>query len=456
MSNLHEFDDWQQEILEYEGDIGLAKGRKIGATWLFSVKAVEHLKKHYNTHPTSQIICVSVTEDQAELVIAFALQYAQEKYPYLIARGVDRPTKTKLVLDVDGNKRILLARPKGSSADSTRGYECQVLMIDEAAFHDRRFFASATPNIMSKGGNIWMWSTFNDKDGYFWDQYKQAAIDQDPDARFKFWVKNTEEVFHNRKMSSTWTEELKARVLRALDREKKSMTEAEYALEYLAIPTDDIRRWFNDDDLDMMCTLQAIPETIGRKVYFGSDIARMGEDETTYEGINKRSEEDYTQIHHEVSLKQKIDWIFDRIIQIILAFKPLKYAIDGRGLGAGLYDFLMKHKKARNVITNIDNAELVVDANGEKTKKTMKEEMYTIWKILARRGYIHLLDRPDIRSSLASIQYEYVRKAGQESRLRITSKYGHIAEGLGRAILEAYLDKSLKPFVTSSNSQKIF
>lgn len=450
------FDSHQQEILDYEGDIGFAKGRKIGATWIFGIKAVEWLRKHHNSHPTSQIICVSITEDQAELIIAFALQYAQDKYPNLIGRGPDRPTKTRLILNVDGNRRILLARPIGASADSTRGFEAQVLMVDEAAFHDRRFFTSATPNIISKGGHIWMWSTFNEKEGYFWNAYEEAVIKQDPEARFKFWVKNTEEVFHNRPISEMWTEDIKARALKALDRERKSMTEAEYALEYLAIPQDDIRRWFSDELLDQMCHLKEMPEIIGKKIYFGCDVAREGEDETTHEGINKVSEENYVQIHHEVLHKQKINHTFDRILQLIRIYKPKKYGIDADGLGSGLFDFLVKHKAAKDIVTSLRNSKLALDANGEKTKKSMKEEMYVIWKMLALRGFIHLLDRPEIRASLASVQYEYVRKAGQETRLKITCKYGHIAEGLDRAIFEAYQDKSYKPFVTHSNSAKIF
>lgn len=445
------FDDWQQEIIDYEGDIGLAKGRKIGATWIFAAKAVEHLKKYKNTHPTSQIICVSVTEDQAELIIAFALQYAQHACPNLIARGMDRPTKTRLILDVYGNKRILIARPKGASADSTRGFECQVLMIDEAAFHDRNFFASATPNIMSKGGHIWMWSTFNDKDGYFWDHYKEAMIDQDPDARFKFWHKNTEEVFHNRPLSETWTQETKDRILRVLEREKKSMTDAEYALEYLAVPQDDIKCWFSDDDLDKMCDLKEEAKIEGKKIYFGSDLARMGEDETVHAGFNKKGDDIY-QIHHEVLTKKRINESVDRIIQLTLQYKTIKHGVDTGGLGAGAYDFLIKHKKTRDVVTSLNNASLALDSQGNKTKKLLKEEMYSIWKILANRGKIHLLDRPEIRTSLKSIQYEYVKVAGRETKLRIVAKYGHIAEAFVRGIYEAYKDQTMRPFITSSNS----
>jgi len=94
-------DDWQKEIMaEEEHHILLAKGRRIGATHLFAQKAVEWLKTHHNPHPTSQIVCASLTIDQAQLLIAFATAYAQETCPELIGRGKDKPTLNKLVLKV--------------------------------------------------------------------------------------------------------------------------------------------------------------------------------------------------------------------------------------------------------------------------------------------------------------------------------------------------------------------
>lgn len=446
-------DDWQKEILNYEGDIGLAKGRRIGATNLFAIKAIEHLMKNKNNHPSSQILCMSITEDQAEIIIAFALQYAREKYPSYIGIGADRPTKTKIIMQVGTNKRIMVARPMGTTGDTSRGFEGQILMIDEAAFHDRKFFTSATPILLTTGGHIWMWGTFQGKEGYFWDAYKEAVENQDPEARFKFWVKNTEEVFNNRPISETWTEKIKEGALRTLDKEKKSMTEAEYSQEYLAKPLDDIKRWFNQELIDKLCHVPESPAVRG-KMYFGHDIARFGEDATTHEGIDKLNEKEYWQIHHEVAMKKRITETADRIIELCIQYQSKKHGIDTGGLGAGVYDILLRHRKTKYVISALNNASLALSSDGKEKKKLLKEEMYTIMLLLAQRGYIHLLDRPEIRASLASIQYEYVRIRGAETKLKITSKYGHIVEGLARAIYEAYQDQTLIPFVSYSTSNR--
>ena len=150
-------DKWQQEILEDETHhILLAKGRRIGATHLFAQKAVEWLRNHHNPHPTSQIVCASLTIDQAQLLIAFATSYAQQKYPKLIGRGKDKPTLNKLVLKVNKNRRILLAKPVGDTGRSSRGFEGQVLMVDEAPFQPDLFFEAAKPILATTNGRIWI------------------------------------------------------------------------------------------------------------------------------------------------------------------------------------------------------------------------------------------------------------------------------------------------------------
>ena len=126
-------DPWQKEIVEYEGNICLGKGRRIGATHLFGEKAIEFLMKHHNNHPSSQIVCVSITEDQAQLIILFALQYAEEHYKKFIGKGKYKPTLNRIVLVVNGNRRILVAKPVGATGDSIRGFEGQILMVDEAS-----------------------------------------------------------------------------------------------------------------------------------------------------------------------------------------------------------------------------------------------------------------------------------------------------------------------------------
>ncbi len=254
-------DPWQKEILAHNDDILIAKGRRIGATHIMGVKAIEYMMAHKNDHPSSQLICVSLTEDQAQLIILFALQYAREKYPEFIGKWANKPTMNRIILVVDGNRRILLARPVGVTGDSIRGFEGQVLMVDEASRMPKLFWAAAKPVLLTTGGKIWMWSTFHGKQEYFWKSFNKSYNLKDPKSRFKTWLLDSEEVIENRKISESWTEEQREGALKILEEEREDMTEAEYAQEYLARPSDKIRKLFNEDLIRELQTLER-PEVL--------------------------------------------------------------------------------------------------------------------------------------------------------------------------------------------------
>ncbi|KKL27036.1 hypothetical protein LCGC14_2389190, partial [marine sediment metagenome] len=281
-----QLDKWQQEILEEEDrHILLAKGRRIGATHLFAEKAVEWLKTHHNDHPTSQIVCASLTIDQAQLLVAFATSYAQRKYPELIGKGKNKPTLNRLILKVKKNRRILLAKPVGDTGRSSRGFEGQVLMIDEGGFQPDLFFEAAKPILATTNGRIWMFGTFDGQEGYFWKNYEKAMIKKDPKARFKVWEMDTETVARDRPICKSWTLEQREGLKEFLAEEKDDMSEMAYAQEYLGVAALDKRQFYSDDWIDKVCHVdeneQIIPKE-GRN-YGGFDLARMGGDYFTSE-----------------------------------------------------------------------------------------------------------------------------------------------------------------------------
>ena len=68
---LIEYDDWQQEILDHDGHILLCTGRQVGKTLVYAAKVAEYMLHH----PNSQIIVVSQSLDQAELMIVMIMTY---------------------------------------------------------------------------------------------------------------------------------------------------------------------------------------------------------------------------------------------------------------------------------------------------------------------------------------------------------------------------------------------
>lgn len=443
-----QLDDWQNDILKEEGNILLAKGRRIGATHVFAIKAVEYMIKHKSTHPSSQIVCVSLTEDQAQLIVAFATDYANIRCPKLIGTGKDRPTLNRLVLNVKGNRRILLSRPVGTTGDGARGFEGQILMVDEASRMPNSFWEAAKPILATTGGKIWMWSTFFGKKGYFWDRYEEAVEKKDPKARFKVWNKSTEEVFNTRPISESWTEKQREEGLLFLEAEKKEMSALTYAQEYLGIPSSDLKQFFSDEWIEKVCVKEKLDRVIEGKHYLGVDIARMGGDQNAYaiitEGLRKFYQSDIVTERYKLTNETE-----DKIVQIAEMWKVKKVGLDaGSGtLGVSILDHL-RLTKIKNKVIPMNNREIVIEEDGEKQieQRMLIEDLYNNLKSMGEHREIELLRDADVMLSLRSIQMEFVTNNQGRLKLRITGKYNHITEAIVRAAFLAKKEKSLNLF----------
>ena len=441
-------DDWQNEILaDEENNILMTKGRRIGATYLFARKAVEWLKNHYNPHPVSQIVCSSITEDQAQLLISFATDYATANYPKLVGKGLNKPTLNRLILVVNGNRRILIAKPVGTSGNSARGFEGQVLMVDEAPFQPDAFFTAAKPILATTGGKIWMWGTFNGRQGYFWEEYEDAVIKKNEDARFKVYQKNTEEVFNERQISPSWTEKQREEAIKFLADEKADMSEMAYAQEYLGIAALDKRQFYSDAWIDRVCSLNEndlISKADG-KFFGGFDIARMGGDQFTAEILKKDMRGQIKQVDH-YTRKLLLTTDNENLIkEYTKKWNCRQSGIDaGAGsLGVSVLDHLLvseiKHK-----IVKMNNRAISTDEEKGK-QRLFNEDMHDNLRAMGERGKIHLFNREDIKNSFRSVQWDLVQDAHGLTRVKISSRFGHIVEGIMRAA-ELANTKSLNVF----------
>jgi len=452
-------DDWQKEVLACEDDILIAKGRRIGATAVMAQKAVEYLMHHENKHPTSQIICVSLVEDQAKLMIAFAIQYADKKYKQYIGKKQNKPTLDRLILIVNGNKRILQAKAVGNTGDSVRGFEGQVLMVDEAPRMPELFWAAAKPILLTTGGKIWMFGTFCGEEGYFWERWK------DPDSRFRKWNKSTEEVINNRPISEGWTIEQREGALKLLEEEKKEMSELEYAQEYLAIPSHNLKHFFPDDLIEKKCKLD-LPTAeeiktilITGQRFSGHDLARMGGDQFTTEVLWKiESMSMYG--NTKVKIKQIDSFAQKRLTTIRnedlikendLKWNNEKIGIDaGAGtLGVSVLDHLLDPNcPIRDKVVAMNNRQVSLDDDDEGKQKIFKEDLYDNFKAMLEMGELELLNDPEIKLSMRSVQMELVKDSHGITKVRLFGNFAHHVEGLVRAAYLAH-EKSLNLFVCS-------
>lgn len=423
-------DNWQREILEHKGNLVLCTGRQVGKTFTMSQKAA----KYMIDNPNSKIIIVSLTEDQAKLMIVMILDYLEKNYKTSISKGKDKPTQNKVVLR---NKSQVIARPVGNTGDAVRGFTGNVLIIDEASRMPKIAFEAALPTLASTGGEIWMCSTPHGKQGYFWDSFNNKE-------RFKVFHISTEEVYRNRPLSEEWTEKRKEESIKFVEQEKKDKSELMYGQEYLGLFLDDLQRFFSDAWINKLSILSPPKEDDFPKFYnmMGVDIARMGNDKIAYEVLHQRK----TVWHHVLSIsKSKQDTVQTEndIIGLTQTLNIDRVGIDaGSGsLGVGVLDHLLKHPVTGRKVIAMNNRKISLDKDEKERQTLFKEDMYENLKSMGEHNEILLLDDLDLRIQLQSIQIEYDENTSK------TYIYGTPSPDKVEALVRAaYLAKKEKIF----------
>lgn len=411
-------DDWQEEILTAKGNILLCTGRQVGKTTIFSLKAAKRL-----IEKKTQIIVVSLTEDQAELIIFMILGFLEQLAPKMIPYERNRPTKNKIEL-INGSK--VLSRPIGLTGDSVRGFTGDVLIIDEASRMNEAVFAAAKPTLLTTAGEIWICSTPFGRQGYFWECYNNTD-------RFKVFHKSSVEVIESRAISPSWTIEKKEAAIRFLEGEKKDMGKTRFGQEYLGLFIEDLQQFFPDDLILRTMKLKR-PNEIrrGKDFYCGVDLARMGDDASTFEIIQIIGTKLF-HVEHQVTKRTLLSQSTTHIINLNKQYDFNKIFIDDEGIGVGVYDHLLDNDETKRKIVSINNSKRVLDKDETMKVRLLKEDLYNNLLRLMEQGLIELLDDSDIFTSLKSVQYEYTTNEKGKSYLKIFGNDTHIAEGLIRA-----------------------
>ena len=436
------YDKWQQDVLDAKGNVLLNKGRQIGGTEIFAHKCAEYI----HNNPGHQIVCVSLTLDQAENIINMILAYLHKTYPKEIDRGKKKPTKTRVWLK---NKGHVISRPVGTTGDAIRSFTGNILYVDEASGMFRAFWVAALAILFSTGGKIWASSTprgkfeaKGTKKTFYYEAYLNLR---------KKWIiieQNSEWVAHNREICETWTKEQREEAIQFLKDRKEDLSEAEYGQEFLAQFMDENRQWFADDLIRSRMVAKR-PETIDQNwfVGMGNDIARKGLDPGSYE-IFRLTGDRLIQIENQISRDQPITTTSDQIIGLDEKFYGDKIFIDDEGsLGKGVLDILLKDDRTKFKTYGISNSKMIIDRWG-KEKGIKKTELYVTLLSLMEKGKIDLLDDEDIFQSLKSVQYCYETDSNGKRHLKIFGYDTHICEGITRAA-ELLKYKDLNPIVYS-------
>jgi hypothetical protein len=391
-------------------DCFLLCGRQVGKTTAMSIKAVELC---INSFKAGEFILIcSITEKQAYHMLTKALVYAEAKYSKMIKTGRDKPTMHKILFK---NGTGILCFASGERGEGLRGYTIKKLMIDEGSRMSDEFFIAVSPMLSVVRGSMDIASTPCGKQGFFY----KASLDE----KFKKFYISAEDCPRHTK------EFLKSEELR--------LTKLAYAQEYLAIFTDELKRLFNDELINKICSIKRKQHYFKNRIYLGVDVAGFGKDENVFAVLEKHT----NIIEQRENLIKKRVYTTEttkEILRLESIYNFRKIGVDDGGLGFGVYSELMNEDKTKRKTIPLNNASRELDKDGEKSKKLLKEEMYLNLLSLMENNKIKLLDDDEIKLSLSSIQFE---------ENKIFGNYSHIAEAIIRASWLAEKDKSLNIFI---------
>lgn len=417
MITHYELDKWQKEViaLPWKTNICINIGRQSGKSDTIAIKTGETIANN----PKLKVLIISITEDQAQRMLQKIMLYLHDNYPQMIGRGKDKPTLHKVVL-TNGSEAVTKA--VGQYGFGVLGMTVDIIVPDEAAYLPEAIWQSITPMLLTSGGVLWLLSTMNTKEGFFYKAFT------DPTMGFKTYYYTSEQVANER------PEPQRTIMLQYLEREKARMTKLEYAQQYLSQALEELGQFFPDKLINECQTLQRENYSISTfppsgEFYLGMDVARMGGDATTFE-VFEKIKDTYYQRENIVNTYTLTTETIKKTLELDNKYHFKRIYIDDGGLGVAVFDQLLDNEQTKSRIIPINNATRALDRDENRKKKLLKEDLYLNAKYLMENNKVKLLKDSEIFSSMKSVVIE--TQPNQE--IRIHGRDTHIVEGIIRAL----------------------
>ena len=181
-----------------------------------------------------------------------------------------------------------------------------------------------------------------------------------------------------------------------------------------------------------------------RKYYLGVDIARLGQDQSTFQIIDRTNENMLEQVENIVTTKTLTTDTTKQILHLDNIYHMNQIFVDAYGMGVGVFDQLLTTDQTKGKVIAIGHLSRPLTSDEKQKTRLIKEDIYNNLLMLMERGEIKLLDDPEVFQSLKSVQFEI----NDQSKIKYFGNYTHIAEGIVRAAW-CSKDNSLDLFVRS-------
>ena len=196
-------------------------------------------------------------------------------------------------------------------------------------------------------------------------------------------------------------------------------------------------QYFPDELITKACVLKRRNQTLRERTYsLGVDIARYGKDASAFSILDRINEDVLEQVEFQLTHKTSTVETENKILQLNRQYDEIEkiYIDAGSGsLGVGIFDHLLKEDETKRKVVAINNRQIVLDSDGKRKQRLLKEDLYDNLRNLLETGKLKLLDDENIVLSLKSVQYEYINDEKGPSKLRIFSNFNDPVESLIRA-----------------------
>lgn len=401
-----EWDKWQREVLDYEGNVTIRSGRQVGKSVVIAEKAVRFALGHGGT----VTLVIAASQRQSGLLF-------EKVRGTLEGRGdvfAEPPTLSRIVLK---NGSRIYSLPAGKTGHFIRGFTVDLLIADEAAYIPEVVWNSVIPMIAvsrkTRGfGWIFLLSTPFGKGGFYFDSFS------DPD--FRQWHVSSEDC---------------VRIPRGLLlKERKRMSKVEYAQEWLGEFVEGWDSFFKSELLRRQMTFieWGLGERwVGGGFYLGVDVARYGGDENAFVIVEMSGDgERLRAVRCDVSSNVSTVDTIGRVLELDRVYGFNRVFIDDAGVGGGVTDLLVSRLGRR--VVGLNNASKSVRVQGdEKRRGILKEDLYSNVLVLLENQRLELISDLGLLRSLKSITFKYSESIA--GRVTIFGDYSHLAEALVRA-----------------------